>query len=69
MLELILGIGVCVTMGKIASTDNQSATIWFVLTFVLCVLSLFIPLPYLRFLAAGFAAFVAMIGYKMATKS
>lgn len=69
MLELFLGIGVCVLMGKIATADNLSAPIWFVITFVLCVLSLFMPLPYLRFLAAGFVAFVSMIGYKMATNN
>ena len=70
MLEILLGIGVCISMAKIADADDQSATIWFCVTFALCVLSaLVIPLPFIRFMIAGAAAFGLMIGYKVVAKA
>ena len=69
MIEIILGIAVCVIMAKVASADDLSGANWFCVTFALCFGALFIPLPYLRFLIAGVAAFALMIGYKMKTNS
>ncbi len=60
MFEIILGIIVCSVMGKFASASNRSAVIWGAITFVLCAVSLLIPLPFLRIGIAGIIAFVAM---------
>ncbi|MBI1336473.1 MAG: hypothetical protein GC164_05875 [Phycisphaera sp.] len=67
MLEIILGIGACVVMAKVASADDQSGVLWFFVTFALCIGALFIPLPFIRMLIAGIVAFVAMVGYKVMT--
>ena len=68
MFEIILGIGVCVVMAKIASQDNESGVIWFCVTFALCLGASYSPLPFLRFLIAGGVAFGLMIAYKMIAK-
>ena len=68
MFELVLALGVCVLMAKIASADDQSAIIWFCVTFAFCVAATLIPLPFLRFMIAGLVSFAAMIGYKMAAQ-
>ena len=65
MIEIIVGIGVCVVMGKIASHDGQSAWLWGLVTFALCAACLLIPLPFLRFGIAGILSFVGMIAYNM----
>ncbi len=65
MLEIIVGIGVCVLMAKIASIDRQSGKVWFFITLGICVLCLLIPLPIFRMAIAGVIAFVSMIVYKM----
>ena len=64
MIEIVLGIALCVVMGKIASADNQSPWVWGIVTFVLCAASLLIPLPFLRIGIAGAATFIGMIVYK-----
>ena len=68
MFELILAIAACVAMAKIASADNKSPIIWAVATFALCVLSILIPLPYVRVLIAFIVAFVAMIASNALSK-
>jgi hypothetical protein len=66
MIEIILGIVMCVAMAKIASADDQSGILWGVLSFVILLgCGMVIPWPYVRVLIAGGAAFVAMIGWKM----
>ena len=67
MLEIIVGIMAVVAMAKVASADNQSPIIWGSVTFVLVIACLFIPMPFLRVGLAFVLAFVAMIGYKVAT--
>lgn len=52
MIEIGLGIAACVIMSKIASADDESPMIWGSVTFGLCFLSLFIPIPFLRILIA-----------------
>ena len=68
MIEIVLGIALCVLMAKIADADGQSAFLWGGVTLVLCLLSLLIPIPFLRFLMAGVVAFIAMLAVKMARK-
>ena len=65
MFEIVLGIGVCVVVAMIARADERSPVIWFCITFALCLASIFIPIPFLRFLIAGFISFVIMIVWKM----
>jgi len=50
MLELLMLFFVCLAMGKVADADGRSSLIWGGITFVLCIVSLSIPLPYMRFL-------------------
>ncbi|HUG90430.1 MAG TPA: hypothetical protein VML55_06335 [Planctomycetaceae bacterium] len=64
MLEVALGIALCVIIGKIADADGQSGIIWGAVTFLLCFASLAIALPFLRILFAGVAAVVLMIAWK-----
>jgi len=65
MLELMVGVAVVVMLTRIASIDGQSAPVWGLVTFALCVASLWVPLPFLRFVLAGLIVFVAMIVYKI----
>lgn len=46
--ELLLLLAACVSMGRLAEKDGHPAPVWGIITFVLCLLSLFIPLPFLR---------------------
>lgn len=64
MLELALGVAVCVTMAKLAAADDYSAVAWFLVTLALCVLSIMVPLPFLRFVLAGIASFLALVAWK-----
>ncbi len=65
MLELLVAAGMIGVMAKIADADGQSAVIWGAVTLGLIVLSMFIPMPFLRLLAAGIAAFALMIVVKV----
>lgn len=69
MFELLLGIGVCVVIAKIADGENLSGALWFSVAFLCCCAAIFIPLPYLRFLIAGAAAFGMMIVYRVIAKA
>jgi hypothetical protein len=64
MLEIILAIGACVVVGKVASADGRSALIWGLITAGICVASLLIPIPFLRILIAFGVAFGIMIAAK-----
>lgn len=61
MFELIFGFAVCVAVGKLAEKNGGSAIVWGGMTFVLCLVSMLIPLPYLRMLVAGCASLVANV--------
>lgn len=61
MFEFGIAIAACVAMGKIADAEGRSAVVWGAITMGLCLASLAIPLPYLRFFLAGLAAFIAMM--------
>jgi hypothetical protein len=69
MLEVGLGIAMCVIIGKIADADGQSGVIWGAVTFLLCIGSLAVPLPFLRIMIAGVAAVALMIGWKAVSRS
>jgi hypothetical protein len=61
MLEIGTVLVLSVVMGKIADADGRSALAWGGATFLLCLASVVIDLPYLRVLLAAFLVFVAMI--------
>ena len=65
MFKIIVGIAAVVAMVRIASADNQSTTLWGLVTFMLVVASLFIPLPFIRVGIAFVLAFLAMFTYKV----
>ena len=65
MIEVGLGIAACFAVAKVASVENESGIIWGAITFLLCAVSLLVPLPFLRIFIAGLLAFVLMIVYKM----
>lgn len=61
MFELVLAIGGCVVMGRIADYENRSALTWGGVTALLCIGGFFLPIPFLRTILALVAAFVLMI--------
>lgn len=68
MLELLLGLAVCIASYKVADADGMSAGTWLGVSILIVLLCMFlIPLPLLRMLIAGVLVIVAMIGYKFAT--
>jgi hypothetical protein len=61
MFELLLVAAACIGMARVAEEDQKSGLMWGGITFVLCVVSMaVIPLPFLRILIAGVAAFIIM---------
>jgi hypothetical protein len=58
--EMTVGLLVSAAAAWAASTDNRSPLVWAVITVVLCVGSSVIPLPVVRVILAGYAAFLAM---------
>lgn len=48
MYEFLLILAASVAMGRLAEKDGHPAPLWSIITFVLCLLCLFIPLPFLR---------------------
>lgn len=58
--EAFLCASLCVLMAKIADMDGRSRIVWGGLTLAFCLASIWIPLPYLRFLIAGILAYVLM---------
>jgi hypothetical protein len=67
MLELILLGVIAIGMSRIASSDNQSGLLWAGVTLALGIAAAMLSsLFFLRMLAAGLAAFLLYIGYKVA---
>lgn len=46
--ELFLALAASVAMGRLAEKDGHPSVMWGIIIFVLCLFSLFIPLPFLR---------------------
>jgi hypothetical protein len=68
MIEIALGLGICVSMGKIAR-GGQSVGDHLVFHHLRAVRGhKQIPLPFFRFLIAGAVAFAGMTGYKIFAK-
>jgi hypothetical protein len=57
--------GVCLFMYRLAEHEETSGWLWLLITFVLCLGSAAIPLPFVRILIAGGAAFGAMFLFKL----
>ena len=60
MFEFVAIIAASIGMGRFAEADRSEGLKWGAITFGLCLLSLFIPLPFLRVLLACIIAFVLM---------
>ena len=60
IFELIGIIAATIAMSRLAETDRGEGFKWGAITFGLCILSLFIPLPFLRILLACGIAFGMM---------
>jgi hypothetical protein len=60
MFEFILIVAAAIALGRFAETDRNEGLKWGAITFGLCLLSLFIPLPFLRVLLACGLSFVLM---------
>lgn len=66
MLELLLGIGASVMMGKIASADDESPVLWGGVTAMLCFVGIYLSFtPFLRMIGAAILAFVILMVFKM----
>jgi hypothetical protein len=60
MFEFILIIAAVIAMARAAEADSQTGLKWGAITFAACLLSLIIPIPYIRVGLACLAVFVAM---------
>lgn len=63
MIEIVVLIACTVLMMKIADLENLSGILWGSVTLGLCVLSLAIPLPYIRVLVGLALSFALMTIY------
>ena len=59
-MEIILIVAAAIALGRFAETDRQEGLKWGAITFALCLVSLFIPLPFLRVLLACAVSFGLM---------
>lgn len=66
LFEALLGVAVCVVIGKVADADGRSPLAWGGLALALCLTSLLIPFPYARLILAGVLAFIIMFFYNLA---
>ena len=64
-MELVRVIFAIVVMVRVADAENRSPIIWGAATFLLCMLSLAIPLPFLRILIALAVSVGALFASKM----
>ena len=69
MFELVLLIGACVVMYKVAEFENQSGILWAVATLGLCVLGAYIAPPFVRVLIGLVVAGVLMAVVNMARRT
>lgn len=65
MLELLLGLAVCMATYKVADADGMSGPLWLGVSLLVCFASLaLIPLPFIRMLIAGVLIIGIMVGAK-----
>jgi len=64
-VELVMVIFAVVVMVRVADAENRSGSLWGAVTFLLCMLSLAIPLPFLRVLIALGVSLGALFVSKM----
>ena len=60
MFEFILIVAAAIAMGRFAEADRSEGLKWGLITFVLCLVSMIVPLPFLRIGLALAIAFVLM---------
>jgi len=59
--ELIVGLFICCAILKASMAMNRNGLVWFGITFVLCLVSLVIPIPILNLCLAGIVSFVSLL--------
>ena len=65
MCEIVMCVFVIVAMVKIASHEDLSPWVWGAISFAICILSLAIPLPFIRVGVALVLSFAAMMLYNV----
>jgi len=60
MLELLLIIGAAITIGRVAAMHGESSFVWGALTVLFCLLSLILPIPFLRIFIVAIAMIVVL---------
>jgi hypothetical protein len=65
VIEILVIVGMCILMARIANYDDESGLVWGGVALVLCLVSLVIPIPVFRILIAGVAAFIAYFVFKL----
>ena len=60
MFEFLVAIAAVVAIARFAEADRGEGLKWGAITFALCLVSLLIPLPFLRVLLASALAFILM---------
>jgi hypothetical protein len=69
MIEIVLAIGMIITMVKIADADGQSGIFWGTVALLFTVLCfMFFLFAFVRILLAAILTFAAMTVYKMVRK-
>ena len=63
MFELVLLLLASSAMGRVAAADGKSGWLWGMVNVVVCILCLYIPLPFLRIGLGSVVTFVGMICY------
>ena len=59
MCGIIIMIAVITIMSRVAVMGNRSGTVWGLITFFICVLCTFIPLPLVNYAIALVISFIA----------
>lgn len=60
MFELILIVAASIAMGRFAEADRNEGLKWGLITFALCLVTMVIPIPFLRIGLALLISFVLM---------
>jgi hypothetical protein len=64
-IEVLVFFGVVGIIGGVANADDQRPLVWGGIALAVCLLSLLIPIPYVRLAIAFIVCFVAMFVYKI----
>jgi hypothetical protein len=63
LIEIVLVVALCALMGRVAELDGHSPSAWIAITLGLCLITLAIPIPIIRVLLGGIAAYAIKFTY------